>query len=130
MGEAARLTTPKDSAVFTIRLNSKVEGNGFDSILMNDSIKVSKLLVAQKNGIAYYSKFARHLHYAFTFITFNTLHSYSFPHADYCDCCDFSAIEALQDGIVSASFNVCTGLREAPQACICSNEGLEVRYCV
>ena len=64
VGEAARLTTPKGSAVFTIRLNSEVEGNGFGSILMNDSIKVSKLLVAQKNGIVYCSKFAGHLHYA------------------------------------------------------------------
>lgn len=51
--------------------------------------------------------------------------------ADYCDCCDFSAIEALQNASMSASFNVCTGLREAPQACTCSGKGLEVRcHCI
>ena len=53
----------------------------------------------------------------------NTL---TIPPADYCNCCDYSAMKVQPLFAISASFNVCTGSDEAPQACSCSAEGLKV----
>ena len=44
---------------------------------------------------------------------------------DYCNCCDYSAIDGLWTSGVSHTFNVCAGSIEAPQACNCF-KGLEV----
>ena len=46
---------------------------------------------------------------------------------DYCNCCDYSAIYGLPlSSGVSHTFNVCTGITEAPQACSCFNQSIEV----
>ena len=48
------------------------------------------------------------------------------PPADYCNCCNYSVIDTQPLFAISASFNACVGNNEAPQACSCSAQSLEV----
>ena len=115
------LQAPSGSVVLSIRLSSRLEGNEISIILSNSSAMVSKEIVIQKAGtIHLYNHNKTTMH--------NAVKETYLPSTDYCDCCEFSAIEALQNNSISASFNLCTGLREAPQACTCSQNGLEVSF--
>ena len=123
----SHLASPRDSHVYAIRMSNMTNARMLASLLMEITYidVVRNVLVAQKSGI-YGSTDFPFIHCYFIHIYLRLNGECTIPYTlDYCNCCDYSAIDGLWTSGVSHTFNVCAGSTEAPQACHCF-KGLQV----
>ena len=113
------------SQVYTIRTNSEIDG----SVLKLLQSVATTVLLASKASMAL-SLESRNCFDLILTYRFSICKCTNCSSTDYCNCCGYSAIKIQPLFATSASLSLCTGSYEAPQACSCSNETLQVRYII
>ena len=125
----SHLASPRDSHVYAIRMSNMTNARMLASLLMKITFidVVRNVLVAQKSGIYGSTDFPFiHCYFIHIKLYLRLNGECTIPYTlDYCNCCDYSAIDGLWTSGVSHTFNVCVGSTEAPQACNCF-KGLQV----
>ena len=119
-----RIGSHRGSQMYSITTSIEVDGNALVRHLQSTSSQISAVIMAQKSGksislctLSQSSVISNKICFWITWTP-----------ADYCNCCDYSKIKVQPLFSVMASFQICIGSYEAPQACSCSSEGVEVKY--
>ena len=117
----SQIQSNRQSQVYTFRANSQFDG----SYLRRLQNRVTAMLLVHKAS----KRLIGEIHIGVDFLTakvqMQTLYITVSP-ADYCNCCNYSFIKTQPLFALSSSFNACVGNNEAPQACSCSAQSLEV----